>query len=79
LTKVPVSGRVPWGGQERGAYIKQWYDQGYSTPEGGWKEYDIHHIVPREYGCTNDFSNLVLVLRDVHQQDFNPGWMGYGG
>jgi hypothetical protein len=79
LTKVPVSERVPWGAQERGAYIKQWYDQGYSTPEGGWSQYDIHHIIPREYGGTNDFDNLVPVLRDVHQQEFNPWWMGYGG
>jgi HNH endonuclease len=72
LTKVPVSERVPWGAQERGAYIKEWYDQGNSTPEGGWSNYDIHHIIPRECGGTNDFDNLVPVLRDVHQQQFNP-------
>jgi len=36
-------------------------------------------IIPREYGGTNDFSNLVPVLRDVHRQEFNPWWMGYGG
>jgi HNH endonuclease len=79
LTKVPVSDRVPWGPQERGAFIKQWYDQGYSTPQGGWSEYDIHHIIPREYGGTNDFGNLTPVLRTVHQTEFNPWWMGYGG
>jgi hypothetical protein len=79
LSKVPVGDRVPWGAQERGAYIKDWYDQGYSTPEGGWSQYDIHHIIPREYGGTNDFNNLVPVLRTVHQQEFNPWWMNYGG
>jgi len=42
LSKVPVSERVPWGAQERGGYIKEWYDRGYSTPEGGWSGYDIH-------------------------------------
>jgi RHS repeat-associated protein len=79
LTRVPVSDRVPWGPQERGAFIKQWYDQGYQTPEGGWGQYDIHHIIPREYGGTNDFENLTPVLRTVHQTGFNPWWMGYGG
>jgi hypothetical protein len=79
LAKVPVSDRVPWGAQERGAFIKSWYDQGYSTPEGGWSQYDIHHIIPREYGGTNEFDNLVPVLRTVHQQEFNPWWLNYGG
>ena len=49
------------------------------APEGGWSQYDIHHIIPREYGGTNDFSNLTPVLRSVHQTGFNPWWMGYGG
>jgi len=79
LTKVPVADRVPWGPQERGAFIKQWYDEGYQTPEGGWGEYDIHHIIPRECGGTNDFGNLTPVLRTVYQTEFNPWWMGYGG
>ncbi len=38
--------------------------------------YDIHHIVPREYGGTNAFENLVPVLRSAHQQ-FNAWWRGY--
>lgn len=79
LSGVPVGDRVPWGAQQRGAYIKEWYDQGYSTPEGGWSNYDIHHVTPREYGGTNDFNNLVPVERTVHQQEFNPWWMNYGG
>jgi len=77
LSKVPVGDRVPWGGQERGAYIKDWYDRGYSTPEGGWGGYDIHHITPREYGGTNDFDNLVPVPRSVHQDEFNSWWRDY--
>ena len=78
LTKVPVSERVPWGPQERGTYIKQWYDSGYPTPAGGWSDYDIHHIIPREYGGTNDFANLVPALRTTHQQEINPWWINYG-
>ena len=77
LTKVPVGERVPWGASERGEYIKQWYDEGLSTPEGGWSQYDIHHIVPREYGGTNAFENLVPVQRAVHQAEFNTWWRNY--
>jgi hypothetical protein len=47
------------------------------TPPGGWAAYDIHHIRPREYGGTNAFDNLVPVLRDVHQNQFNPWWRNY--
>jgi hypothetical protein len=77
LTKVPVAERVPWGAAERQAYIKEWYDRGYATPEGGWSQNDIHHIVPREYGGTNDFDNLVPVERTVHQTQFNTWWRNY--
>ena len=65
LTKVPPAERIPWGGNERAAYIKEWYDRGYPTPEGGWANYDIHHVHPREYGGTNDFDNLVPVPRQT--------------
>jgi hypothetical protein len=74
LEKVAVSDRVPWGAQERGDFIKQWYKRGYSTPPGGWSEYDIHHVLPREYGGTNAFENLVPVERDTHQSEFNAWW-----
>jgi RHS repeat-associated protein len=77
LTKVAFGDRVPWGAQERGAFIKQWYDRGLPTPEGGWAEYDIHHIIPREYGGTNVFENLVPIVRSVHQNVFNAWWRGY--
>lgn len=79
LTRVPVSDRVLWGPRQKHAFIKQWYDQGYSTPPGGWSAYDIHHIIPREYGGTNEFWNLTPVPRKVHQTEFNTWWLGYGG
>jgi hypothetical protein len=79
LSKVPKADRTPRGdARDRGAYIKEYYDRGYSTPEGGWKPYDIHHIIPLEYGGTNDFDNRVPVDRTVHQQQFNPWWANYG-
>lgn len=66
-----------WGSKDRGAFIKEWYDRGYSTPEGGWSGYDIHHIRPREYGGTNDLDNLVPIPRDVHQEQFTSWWRSY--
>ncbi|REJ08915.1 hypothetical protein DY023_00150 [Microbacterium bovistercoris] len=77
LKKVPPSERVSWGGKERAAYIREWYDRGYDTPEGGWSRYDIHHIQPREYGGNNDFRNLVPGPREIHQQQFNTWWREY--
>jgi hypothetical protein len=77
LSKVPVADRVPWGNTERGAFIKQWHDEGFQAPTGGWADYDIHHIIPREYGGTNAFSNLVPVLRTTHQQQVNTWWRSY--
>ena len=77
LVTIPKGQRVEWGRYERGAYIKEWYERGYPAPTGGWEEYDIHHIIPREYGGTNDFWNLVPVLRPDHQTQFNPWWKGY--
>ena len=77
LRRVPVEQRVEWNRDLRGEYIKDWYDAGYATPEGGWSKYDVHHILPREFGGTNDFGNLVPVERLFHQQFFNPFWAGF--
>lgn len=77
LTRVPKADRVQWGGQERAAFIKEWYDRGNPTPAGGWASVDVHHIRPREYGGTNDFDNLVPVPRAVHQEQFNAWWRDY--
>ncbi|NUQ79951.1 MAG: HNH endonuclease, partial [Polyangiaceae bacterium] len=72
--KVAKSARVSWGLKERGAYISEWYRRGYATPEGGWDKYDIHHILPREYGGGNDFWNLVPVSRGAEHELFNSFW-----
>lgn len=77
LQKVPETKRVVWNKKTRGDYIKEWYERGYDTPEGGWEKYDIHHIQPREYGGTNEFNNLVPVERIAHQTEFTAFWNGY--
>ncbi|WP_205299840.1 RHS repeat-associated core domain-containing protein [Pantoea sp. Tr-811] len=75
--KISAADRTSWGAAERGAFIKDWYDRGYATPRGGWAEYDIHHIKPREYGGDNTFWNLVPVQRKTHQELFNAFWRNY--
>ena len=77
LGEVPYNQRVSWTSYDRAEFIKQWIEKGYSEPEGGWELYDIHQIIPREYGGTNDFENLVPVLREVHQQVLNKWWFYY--
>jgi RHS repeat-associated protein len=77
LKKIPVEQRVEWGSQQRYEFIKEWHDRGYPTPNGGWDQYEIHHIIPREYGGTNDFENLVPVKSDFHQNVINNWWKYY--
>ncbi len=55
----------------------EWIEKGYQVPDGGWANYDIHHIIPRERGGTNAFDNLVPVPREYHQRTINPWWSGY--
>jgi hypothetical protein len=74
LKRTSQSKRVQWGAKERGDFIKQWYDLGYKTPRGGWSNYDIHHIKPREFGGSNQFWNLTPVQRNTHQKEFNTFW-----
>jgi len=77
LKPVPVQQRVPWGNTQRGEFIREWYERGYATPKGGWDNYDIHHIQPRELGGDNDFWNLVPVERSTHQAEFNSFWQEF--
>ena len=76
--RVPLAERVPWGATERSAFIAEWARRGYPEPRGGWKNFDIHHIKPREFGGTNAFENLVPVESRLHEQ-FNAFWRGYNG
>lgn len=77
LKRVPVQQRVAWGNAERGAFIREWHERGYATPRGGWDNYDIHHIHPRELGGGNSFWNLVPVERATHQTQLNTFWMEF--
>ena len=59
---------------QRNAFKREWARRGYETPRGGWDNYDIHHIQPREFGGTNDFWNLVPVEWKKDHKEFNRFW-----
>jgi len=77
LEIMPQDQRAPWGASERRAFIEEWERRGYSAPPGGWGEYEIHHIHPREYGGNNDFENMVPIPTSQHRGSLNPWWAGY--
>ncbi len=73
--RVDPALKVSWDSKlDQGHCIAEWSRRGYPTPLGGWPNYDIHHIQPREFGGTNDFWNLVPVDRETHQELFNEFW-----
>ncbi|QRY62367.1 HNH endonuclease [Gordonia sp. PDNC005] len=52
----------------RKPFLNEWISRGYPVPEGnpnfdGW---EVHHIIPREFGGTNDFNNLIPLPREIH-------------
>ncbi|MFS8602541.1 HNH endonuclease [Priestia megaterium] len=76
MKAVPIEKRVPWNNTLRGQYIKKFIDT-YGDPKWDWSTADIHHVVPREYGGTNNFSNLYPLTRELHQQVVSPWWVNY--
>jgi len=73
VNRVPRTQRVAWSAKQRAEYIAEWQQRGYSMPPGGWANYEIRHVHPREFGGSNDFWNLVPVERQTHQA-FNSFW-----
>lgn len=89
--KDPVSGKVmtepttttmskttpiDWTTTDRSDYIKK-YSELYPKNGYTWKDYDIHHIKPREYGGKNEFSNLIPIPRNFHVYTVNDWWRYY--
>ena len=91
--RIPKEQRVGWYRNQREAnmyrtndadilckkdYIDEWYRRGYETPEGGWENYEIHHIKPREFGGNASFENLIPLPIKVHRGIVTPWWNNYG-
>jgi hypothetical protein len=79
IVRTPAASRVPWNDQLRRQFIDEWRRRGFADPPGGWGNYDIHHITPREWGGTNAFGNLIPVERGFHQQSVTPWWNNFSG
>ncbi len=81
MQQVPADQRVPWDNILRGEYIAKYIetygDPKKQNPNFNWSDYDIHHIIPKEYGGTNDFNNLIPLKREFHQQNVTPWWTNY--
>jgi len=76
-TWIPEENRVTWNNVTRGEFIKEWIDRGYPDYGPGWKDLDIHHILPREWSGTNDFWNLVPMDRNFHNTVVTPWWNAF--
>jgi len=81
LARVDQEDRVLWTTSKRDAFTLQWEQRGYPVPEGGWDAHHIHHILPREFGGTNDFWNLVPLTPEQHNgsapEGFTAWWNAY--
>ncbi|KAA6447010.1 HNH endonuclease [Bacillus swezeyi] len=77
MKTVPEDKRTPWdSSKDRYAYIKK-YINTYGNPKWDWHDFDIHHVIPREYGGNNAFNNLYPLPRELHQQVVNSWWFRY--
>lgn len=59
MSKVPESDRVTWTSSNKSAYEK------YLGKD--LSGYEVHHIVPRAYGGSNAYSNLIPLTKADHQ------------
>jgi filamentous hemagglutinin len=67
---------VPWMAEQREAFYRERVSRGLPVPDGGWTGYQVHHILPREWGETNDFMNLIPIPPNPTHQAFNNYWNG---
>jgi hypothetical protein len=72
---LPKTSRAVWDKTSR-KYYKQWVDSTYGEPTGGWAQYHCHHIIPKEYGGNNNYSNLIPLEISVHKV-FSKWWENY--
>ena len=68
MSVVPASDRVPWGSSQKTAYANY-----LGVDLTG---YDVYHIVPRQYGGTNAYSNLIPLSPSDHHT-VSSWWTNY--
>ncbi|AWM17244.1 HNH endonuclease [Bacillus inaquosorum] len=73
---IPVEDREKRDKKIRDKY-KSWYKKKYGDPKWNWDDYEIHHIIPLQYGGDNDMNNLFPLKKDFHRKTVSPWWAGY--
>ncbi|MGE6556191.1 HNH endonuclease signature motif containing protein [Exiguobacterium artemiae] len=63
-----------WGTTLRKKYRK-WYDDKYYALH--WEDYEVHHIRPRAWYGSNDYSNLIPLPKPFHQKSVSPWFVNY--
>ncbi|WP_238076860.1 hypothetical protein [Rhodococcus erythropolis] len=72
MPSVPPADRVTWSSSARQIFLAEWEERGFPVPEPAapgadpWAGWEVHHILPRKYGGTNDFWNLVPLPTSIH-------------
>lgn len=63
-----------WTDKNRKDY-RNWYNNKFKKLD--WKKYEFHHISPRAYSGSNDYSNLIPLKKEFHQKVVSPWWTNY--
>ncbi|WML26686.1 hypothetical protein [Neobacillus sp. OS1-33] len=63
-----------WTTAKRTKYL-DWYEDNYGDINRS--DYEVHHIRPRVYYGSNDYSNLIPLKKSYHQQIVSPWWAAY--
>ena len=59
----------------RSRYIK-WFKKKYPKAEIDWSDYEIHHVIPLEYGGSNKISNGIALKTENHKL-YTKWWKNY--
>ncbi|MCM3112032.1 hypothetical protein [Lederbergia lenta] len=63
-----------WTTSKRNKYL-DWYESKYGKITR--TDYEIHHIRPRVYYGSNDYSNLIPLKKTYHKKTVSPWWTNY--
>jgi hypothetical protein len=63
-----------WTTSKRTKYL-DWYESKYGKITRS--EYEVHHIRPRVYYGSNDYSNLIPLKSSYHRKTVSPWWTNY--
>ncbi|RID84173.1 hypothetical protein D1970_13725 [Mesobacillus zeae] len=71
---VPVDKWVKWNSKKERE--KKKYKETYGDLKWNWKEFELHHVKPRQYGGNNDFSYL-FPTTSMHRSVVSHWWAAY--